>query len=543
MFRGLLIGGILILTGCGGNNSTNINKDNHNKNILSINGDFSIQKYNLSTFSEININKSNKDLILIFTNPTDKDYTIKLIENSYFKEKTEQIVSKKEPKRNTSSFKNILITDFNHKKIPKDNISSISESKLESIKEREKIFYLKKDKSISTLAILKKRTKNIKTRFGHKTLNIWVSKDSYGEDCNKLYCIQDYMIEYLAESFLKEGLDNDIYDWVTDIYGEEWGDIENSNLIKNQNEINILLTDIKEDNRVVSGVFGYFYAKDNYKKSVYSGSNEMLMFYIDSVLFASHYGEDGWNMDGLQQKKITSTLAHEFVHMIHFYQRNVLKDRPLSPWIDELLAVSTEDLLATKLKSMGTRGVEYSRGDAGDMQNPYGPFPTFNKNIDKSLTEWKNRWEDYAMVASFGAYLIRNYNGAEILHNILHNNYTNKEAIVYAINRNREDKESFGDILQNWAIAIMVSSNDNIDKDNKYIYNIGDFIETTYKNNNYSLGSIDFFKYENLPKILTNTKKININPNSNIYYKIPKDNFINITIEANPNIKLALVKR
>ncbi|NEW59867.1 hypothetical protein GSY74_01110, partial [Sulfurovum sp. bin170] len=438
------------------------------------------------------------------------------------------------------------IMNFNHQAIKKgqpskkeERVNSLKSDRTNSIQ----LFYLEKDTSISTQATARKVLKNIKTKYGNKSLSVWVSDDSFGENCSKSYCIRQNMIDELANSFLKDGDDNDIYDWVTNIFGEEWSETNSSSLIEDENEITILLTDINSDNRASGGVLGYFYAKDNYRKNLFSGSNERTMFYIDSVIFATHQDNQEWSIEEYKQKKILSTLAHEFEHMIQFYQKNILYNNSgLKPWIDEMLAVTVEDIIATKLKTNGVRGVTYTRGDAGEEQNSNGRFPLFNQNINLSLPTWNNQREDYSKVGAFGSYLIRNYGGAKLLHDILHNRYTDEEAIIDAIQKspNGYDK-NFDMLMHDWGIAILLSSNTDLGVDSGYLYNLGDFLETKYENSSYSMGSINFFNYRSQPNISTEIG--NIEPKSNLYYKLGTDIIgdINITIDKNSNIITTLI--
>jgi hypothetical protein len=120
------------------------------------------------------------------------------------------------------------------------------------------IFYLNKDTSEHTVATSRK-VLTASSPFGQKTLNIWVSNDSFGAGCAKSKCVTQTMVNALANSFLKEGNDNDIYDWVTNIYGAEWGGHTDASLITPNNEITILLTDIGNDNSTTGGVVGYFF--------------------------------------------------------------------------------------------------------------------------------------------------------------------------------------------------------------------------------------------------------------------------------------------
>jgi hypothetical protein len=518
----------IVLIGCGDNtaSSREININNY---------DYNVKKMNFVKNINIKINSQNTDKYILFTNTSNQKYYFNLRKNKLDIKKN-CVLTKEEQIKNK-------IMNFNHKiPIVKQNkTNKLTYSK--HIREDNQIFYLEKDLSSSTKATLQKTIKNITTKYGKKTLNIWVSNDSFGTNCSKTYCIKQNMVDQLAETFLKEGDDNDIYDWVTNIFGEEWGESNNRSLINNNDEITILLTDINNDNKVFNGILGYFYAKDNYKKTIYSGSNERIMFYIDSVMFASHYGKDEWSMENRITKRIISTLAHEFEHMIHFYQKNVLQQNSgLDPWIDEMLAVSTEDIIATKLKTKGLREVSYFRGDAGDNYNQYGQFPIFNKNINRTFLKWNGKKEDYAMVSAFGSYLLRNYGGAELLHNILHNKFTNEKAILYATKKSPNGIEKdFNRLMQDWGIAVLLSSRTDLDIDSGYLYNLGDFLETEYNGINYSLGSINFFNYYERPNIITSLNSIE--PKSNLYYKIPKDINETIKIAINKNIKVAFVTK
>jgi hypothetical protein len=230
--------------------------------------------------------------------------------------------------------------------------------------------------------------------------------------------------------------------------------------------------------------------------------------------------------------------------MIHFYQKSIgYQTAGLKPWIDELLAVATEDLIATKLKTTGPRGVSYTRGDAGENANLYGRFPLFNQNINHTtLSTWNNQREDYSKVAAFGSYLIRNYGGAKLLHDILHNPYTDEQAITHAVQQSPNGMEKdFTQLMQDWGVAILLSSNTSLDMDSGYLYNLGDFLESNYKNSTYSMGSINFFNYSIQPNISTTINSIK--PHSNLYCKIGDHltGDINITINTDENITTTLV--
>ena len=350
------------------------------------------------------------------------------------------------------------------------------------------------------------------------------------------------MVDQLAETFLMSGLDNDIYDWVTNIYEAEWGDDTNdyTGLIAANNEITILLTDIDGDNNPNGGVIGFFWSKDNLDKAIISGSNERLMFYADAVMFAN--GEGTWDMNDFWPKEMVSTLAHEFQHMINFYQKYILLDTDSDTWINEMLSETTEDLIATKIQHIGPRGVEYTDGSAGPTDNRNGRYPLFNENNTLSLTSWNNQLEDYSKVNAFGTYLIRNYGGAELLHDIMHNTYADKQAIVDAVNKSADGLgKTFDNLLSEWGTAVLLSDNDNLI--DVPFYNTGDFTYSTYNSTTYEMGSINFFNYNPLPTIYTTAGRVSAQ--GNYYYKVGNNltGDITINLELNGQTEATLIAK
>jgi len=394
----------------------------------------------------------------------------------------------------------------------------------------EKIFYFDKDAIQSTVATARKVV-SVATAYGVKTLNIWVANDTFGVGCTKVKCLTQRMIDALANSFLRVGADNDVYDWVTNVYGQEWGNQSNNALIGNTNEITILLSDIDNDNSQNGGVIGYFFPKDNFKKESIVGSNEQIMFYADAVLFAN--GNNTWSINDFWPKEMVSTLAHEFQHMIHFYQKSVLlTDETTDTWINEMLSESTEDLLASKIHHTGSRGVDYRIGSAGEKGNIVGRYPLFNAHNTLSLTAWYGGVENYSTVNAFGAFLLRNYGGAKVLHDIVHNNLTDKKAIMQAIHQTPQGQDkSFSDLLKEWGIAVLLSDHDNLGVDIPH-YNTGGYIPTSYNQSTYALGSVNFFNYTPTPSLSSSVGIVQ--SNANYYYKVGS----NLTGKINIDLKL-----
>jgi hypothetical protein len=327
---------------------------------------------------------------------------------------------------------------------------------------------------------------------------------------------------------------------VTNIYGSEWGGQGDSTLIGTHNEIAILLTDLRNNNSTSGSIAGYFYAKDNFKKSKIAGSNERLMFYADAILFANTEG--AWSINHFWPKEIISTLAHEFEHMIHFYQKTILRanSNNTNTWIDEMLAESTEDLIASKIRHTGPRGVPYVLGSAGDKGNTKGRYPRFNANNRLSLTTWNNSLADYAKVNAFGAYLLRNYGGAKILHDIMYNSYTDERAILAAVKQTSNGKgKTFDMLLKEWGIAVLLSDNNHLA--GLPSYNIGDYTPNAYNQSIYQLGSINFFNYSPPPKVSNVSGKVE--PKGNFYYLVGKglSGDISLDVSLENNVEATLI--
>ena len=84
-------------------------------------------------------------------------------------------------------------------------------------------------------------------RAGTKTLAVWVADREWSATCVFIgQCLTQEMVDEIATRFLRPGANNDIYDWVTTIFGAPWGPHRYSNLIPPEaaNQIHILLLDI-----------------------------------------------------------------------------------------------------------------------------------------------------------------------------------------------------------------------------------------------------------------------------------------------------------
>jgi len=540
---------------CGTDNlKDNISEYHIDKNI-SVTATPYVQSLGIATSinAKINLGNEPKDLYILLSNyaVSDGSLTINkhlkvldtpLHENKTLADSNLNLISEivHAPKNVELFNKNIksYLYDTEYLKIKSDKILKNIEPRKKELGS-EKIFYLDKNGNSSTLATVRKIVQ-ASTVFGPKILNIWVSNDSYGEGCTKVKCVTQPMIDALANTFLKEGADNDIYDWVTNVYGKEWGEHSNNKLIANKNEITILLTDIENDNKKSGGVIGYFFLKDSFKKEKFSGSNEEVMFYADAVVFANSDGN--WNINGYWAKEMVSTLAHEFQHMIQFYQKSVLLDRDVTDtWLNEMLSESTEDLVASKIQHSGSRGVDYRIGSAGDKGNTQGRYPLFNSRNTLSLTRWSNHLANYSVVNSFGAFLLRNYGGAKVLHDIMYSQYSDQRAIEEAIHKIPQGRgKTFNDLQREWGIAVLLSNYDYLGESLPR-YNTGGYMPTVFNLSTYNLGSVNFFNYNPQPTFHASTGTVE--SQGNYYYQVGTklSGIIDINLKLNGNTEATLI--
>ncbi len=351
------------------------------------------------------------------------------------------------------------------------------------------------------------------TTDGGISLNIWVADAAWGT-CSLPACMDQTMVDSVAAKFLQVGADNDIYDWVTNIYGVPWGpQTRYPGLIPASaaTEINILYFDISNDSSQTGGILGFFWAKDNYLASSDTSvahSNERLLFYMDSVLMATK-DSTTWALTDTWPSQMISTLAHEFQHMIHFYQKTVL----LAPlytstevWLNEMCSQITEDLLADKIQINGPRGIAYNDPTAGSATPNQSRFFLYNQYNDIALNEWRTGLDslrNYSMSYAFGAYLTRNFGGATLMRNIVQSSKTGITAITQAVaaggfTQADQSAHSIESLLIGFGIAGLLS--DRATAPVGYQYNTGSYFTSTLGGITYNLGSVNLFLY-GTPKI------------------------------------------
>ncbi len=338
---------------------------------------------------------------------------------------------------------------------------------------------------------------------GSKTLNIWVEDDCWHDGGTKSKLITPTMVDAMADKFLQTGDDNDIYDWVTNICGEEWGSSSKSNLISEGQPIDILLCDIENDGYTTGGVLGYFWSGNALTTESYS--NQRVMFCIDAPIYAN--GDGTWDVSDKYPKIQISTLAHEFQHMINYYQLSVKKDVTQATWLNEMLSMSIEDLVAYKLY-----------GDY-DSSPYYSRFSELNSYNDYSLGKWESDTKYYALNYGFGSYLLRQFDGTNFVKSIYSTGNEDTDAVESATG------ESFATLMRNWGAAYLLS--DQSLNSGDFAYNadtsskLGDISYNLVEVNAYNVYNNYNKKVE--PKVCDLSSPQDIGSLANKYYLVKED--------------------
>ncbi len=211
--------------------------------------------------------------------------------------------------------------------------------------------------------------------------------------------------------------DQNIYPKLTENYGSEWNPG-----IDNDPRITILITSMSEQ------AGGYFNPNDGFLKTEIPTSNQAEMIYLNS--------------SNLTSSLFKSFLAHEFQHLINFYQKKKLRWLDEEVWLNEALS-------------------EYSPTLAG-YDEPYQNsnlekrVTSFLKDPSNSLTEWLNNMYDYSAANLFMQYLV-DQQGVEVLKKITTSDQVGVKAIA-----------DFEQVFSDWAVTNYLN---NCDLDNgKYCY-------------------------------------------------------------------------
>ena len=203
-----------------------------------------------------------------------------------------------------------------------------------------------------------------------------------------------------------------IYTKERTFFGSEW----NPGL-DNDKRITILVLPL------IDSAGGYFNSNDEYSRTVFSNSNQREMIYLNAFY--------------AKKPDAKSFLAHEFQHLITFYQKTVLYNLEEDIWLNEARSEYAPTLLG------------YDNIYPGSSLEKRTEL--FLDSPSDSLTEWNNKIDDYGPVNLFLQYLIDHY-GKNVLTRMVLNNQVGIASINLAL-ADLGYKETFSDIFADWAIA------------------------------------------------------------------------------------------
>jgi len=207
-----------------------------------------------------------------------------------------------------------------------------------------------------------------------------------------------------------------IYPTLTSTFGSEW-----KPGIDRDSRITVLIHPMIEE------AGGYFSSKDEFSRLQVTNSNEREMMYLNSQYIRSSF--------------VKSFLAHEFIHLITFYQKDKKQGVENEIWLNEARAEYASTL------------VGYD--DIYEGSNLERRVQAFSENPSDSLTEWRGKKYDYASVNLFSQYLVDHY-GIEVLIDSLNSPKTGIESINLALQKNGFEK-NFSQIFIDWTIAALIN--------------------------------------------------------------------------------------
>jgi hypothetical protein len=159
-------------------------------------------------------------------------------------------------------------------------------------------------------------------------------------------------------------------------------------------------------------------------------------------------------------------------------------------------------------------------GSAGPSGITDGRIPDFNQDSYYRLAVTsKYDVYDYSTSYAFGAWLARNYGGAELLQRIVQCPQTDSTAVVNAAAAASGKTESMERLLEKWSAAVLIS--DTTAAPPGYRYNTGAWSTSSAGGMSYNLGSIDIFNYTPALLVFNSNSQVFTAPyysSSNVYF-------------------------
>lgn len=283
---------------------------------------------------------------------------------------------------------------------------------------------------------------------------------AFGKHC--LVWVENTCIEKITDdkiTKIQEGFDK-LYDVETDIFGSatDYSVINSYEFITEiSDKVNIVFQEI--DN---NGISGFFSAKDYFsqkaideiskKEPEIAGmkSNETQILYmnyeylLEDINFA------------------LSTVAHEFQHLLNFIHDCVSLGEVTETWYTEMLSVLAQDIFHEMISP--------------EISEPFDRLTFFRTFPNYGITYWTDQpyivdaksMISYSVNYAFGAFLFRNYGGADLLRAMTshENGVVNINAIDYALRKIHPGKNyTFENLARKFhQIFLTTSINGNLEE-------------------------------------------------------------------------------
>ncbi|MDR1618106.1 MAG: hypothetical protein LBS06_03545, partial [Treponema sp.] len=270
--------------------------------------------------------------------------------------------------------------------------------------------------------------------------NVWVMGDAYsasdgGTSDLKITTAQ---AEAMAQKF------DLIYPAETKLIGYEYGgdpdDLAAYGGKDGDLKVQILVYDFMGGTGGSSGAAGFFWAKDFY-------TNEQLQILGYKSNLAEIFYLDVESVD-LSPDYMYSALVHEFQHMINFNQKSVLNSKSSPSWYNEMLSLMAEDVISPLIGIGPDNSGHPIKTRTGTFLASYNT---------QGIAEWVTlSLASYAKGFAFGAYLMRNWGGAELLGKILANDSVGIPSITAALDE-IEPGMTFEKAVQRYGEALIFS--------------------------------------------------------------------------------------
>ena len=212
-----------------------------------------------------------------------------------------------------------------------------------------------------------------------------------------------------------------------------------------------------------SGTFGFFNDGDFWLQEVNPNSNEAEVIHLDS-----HFLTEA-------PEAVMSTAVHEFQHLLNFCN----KTQSYDVWYTEMLSMCAEDVFQKTL-------------NIEELDSPKNRFVLSFSSPWKGFLTWpeasdSNVYYAYANAYAFGAFLMRNYGGVRLIHEIATNKYVNEESITKAL-QTLGYYTDFSSVLRTFGMVYIFTEQKNY-------YSLCKEISQTYSGTNYTLEKIFLSDY------------------------------------------------